>query len=269
MRSPGHSRSGAVSGQDHGARSFDAGPGARLWAVIVVVGIPAWQPAEEDPTQGRAAGPAVDVARAAVASGASVELVGKVGEDPEADRLLLDLARAGIGHVAVLRDPGVPTLALPATQLDEAGEAMPDTEIGALLALELDPVEAAGPNGRSRPASPPPAGGIVLEPEDLELALRYLVEFRVLVVADDLVAPAVTVAADGAAFAEARVVAVASAASMPTLPDDATVFERPAEDPDGEFARLVGSYAAALDRGEEPEAAFRSATMARGWESAG
>jgi ribokinase len=237
--------------------------------VIVVVGVPAWQPAAEDPTQGRAAGPAADIARAAVASGSAVELVGKVGEDPEADRLLLDLARAGIGHVALLRDPGLPTLALSATPLDEAGEAMPDTEIGALLTLEVDPVAAAGPNGRSRPASPPAAGGLVLEPADLDLALRYLVEFRVLVVADDLAAPAVAVASEGAAFAEARVVAVASAASMRALPDDATVFERPAEDPDGEFARLVGSYAAALDRGEEPEAAFRSATTARGWETAG
>lgn len=237
--------------------------------MIVVVGIPAWQPAAEDPTQGRAAGPAVDIARAAVASGATVELVGKVGEDPEADRLLLDLARAGIGHVALLRDPGLPTLVLPAAPLDEAGEAMPDTEISALLALEVDGVEAAGPDGRFRPARPQAAGALVLEPADLELALRYLVEFRVLVVADDLAAPAVKVAAEGAAFAESRIVAVASAASVPALPEDATVFERPAEDPDGEFARLVGTYAAALDRGEDPEAAFRSATAAQGWQTAG
>jgi sugar/nucleoside kinase (ribokinase family) len=84
--------------------------------VIVVVGIPAWQPGPDDPAQGRAAGLAVEIARAAVAAGARVELVGKVGEDRSADLVMLDLSRAGIGHVAMLRDAGGPTRTLPTAE---------------------------------------------------------------------------------------------------------------------------------------------------------
>lgn len=234
--------------------------------MIVVVGIPAWQPAPDDAAQGRAAGPAVDIARAAAAAGARVELVGKVGEDPAGERVVLELARAGIGHVAMLRDAGAPTRILPA---GDAGEPIPDEATPVLLALEIDPDDLAGSNGRSAPSGGSTAAGLVLEAADLELALRYLVEFRVLAVADDLAAPALDVVSDGVAFAGASLVAVASAGSILALPDDATVFERPTEDPDGEFARLVGGYAAALDRGEAPEQAFRAATAEQGWEPAG
>ena len=235
--------------------------------MLVVVGIPAWQPAADDPAKGRAAGPAVEVARGAVAAGARVELVGKVGDDPVADRLLLDLARAGIGHVAVLRDPGLPTRVLPPAPPRDA-DATADEDDAIRLALEVDTPEVAGSDGRSRW---PPAGSpdLVLEAADLELALRYLIDFRVLVVADDLAAPAVRVVGDAAAFAGATLVAVAAAGSAPTLPEDATVLERPDEDPEAEFARLVGSYAAALDHGEAPEEAFQRVTAERGWEPTG
>ena len=42
---------------------------------------------------------------AAAAPRAAVEIVGRVGDDPDGDALMIALARAGVGHVAVLRDP--------------------------------------------------------------------------------------------------------------------------------------------------------------------
>jgi hypothetical protein len=49
------------------------------------------------------------------------------------------------------------------------------------------------------------------------------------------------------------------------LPPDAIVFEAPDEDPDGVFAAMVGSFAAALDDGDDPGAAFNATVQAAGW----
>jgi len=46
---------------------------------------------------------------------------------------------------------------------------------------------------------------------------------------------------------------------------DAIVFEAPDTDPDGVFAAMVGSFAAALDDGNEPAAAFRATVEEAGW----
>jgi sugar/nucleoside kinase (ribokinase family) len=241
--------------------------------VIVVVGIPAWRPAADEPGRGRATGRPVRVARAAVASGARVELVGKVGDDPDGDRLLIDLARTGVGHVAVLREPGTPTRTLAAVRSDD-GMADPtlDGDIGPLVTMAVDDAPAAasdGRSGRSSAGSATTTAEPVFEPADLQLALRYLVDFRVIVLADPLAPAAIPVVVDAAAFADARIVAVAAADAVPELPDLATVLEPPAADDDAEFDELVGAFAAALDQGEPPEEAFRSATAARGWETAG
>jgi hypothetical protein len=45
-----------------------------------------------------------------------------------------------------------------------------------------------------------------------------------------------------------------------------TLLEAPPDDPDGQFAALVGRYAAALDTGASAEEAFRTALGASGWE---
>jgi hypothetical protein len=63
------------------------------------------------------------------------------------------------------------------------------------------------------------------------------------------------------------VVVVAAGSPPPEVPTDATVLEAPADD-DGSFGRMVGTFAAALDAGKEPAAAFRKAVAASGWESA-
>ncbi len=79
--------------------------------MIVVVGNP--DPSAHAATSIRG-GPAAAIARAAAEAGGSVQLVARVRDDPDGDRLMLDLATAGVGHVATLRQPpseGVPTLA--------------------------------------------------------------------------------------------------------------------------------------------------------------
>ena len=105
--------------------------------------------------------------------------------------------------------------------------------------------------------------GPVLDAADVSLGLQYLTAFGVLVVTDDVAAPAVPVAVEAAGFAGAHLVLLvsgdpSSGAAALTLPPDATVLAVPADD-EGAFATLVGAYAAALDFGAEPAAAFAGA----------
>ncbi len=113
-----------------------------------------------------------EIALAAAATGAAVQLVGRIGDDATADAVILDLARGGVGHVALLRDPVRPT---PFEPLDEAMADIdrPDDEPG--------PV----PGDSGRGASPGEDGS-GLEAADVDLGLRYLTEFAVVV----LVGPA-------------------------------------------------------------------------------
>src|SRR3954447_20614853 len=104
------------------------------------------------------------VALAAARTGAAVQVVGRTGDDPTADAVVLDLARGGVGHVALLRDPARATALerqLPETvttdPLDEEDEEGADDEEGA----EDDEDGSAG--GPSRPT---------LEAADVELGLR-------------------------------------------------------------------------------------------------
>jgi ribokinase len=206
--------------------------------VIVVIGTPAWRAVEPAGPAGLACGIAV----AAAAAGAEVELVGRTGDDPAGDALLVALARAGVGHVALLRDPARPTPLV---------EPLADTE----LAGELD--EGAG----DRPAADVAFAGPRLEALDVDLGLRYLTAFGVIVVTVDVLDTVLAVAADAAAFAGAHLVALVEEGSDPPAdtPATATILSVPASDPDGDFARLIGSYAAALDAGQAPGDAFAAA----------
>jgi hypothetical protein len=106
----------------------------------------------------------------------------------------------------------------------------------------------------------------VLESADLELALRYLPDYRVLVIADPLPAGAIDVAVAAAGWSGAAlVVLVPTGTTPPELASEATVMEAPTTDPDDAFASVVGAYAAALDRGEEPGEAFATASTGGGW----
>jgi hypothetical protein len=194
----------------------------------------------------RAAGPASHIALAAAAGGRSVQLIGRIGDDPTADAVLIDLVRGGVGHVALLRDvshatPVEPSVAPPG-DLDDASEATPPSIVRGL------PMDAA----------------------DVGLGLRYLTGFEVVVFADGQDLGVRSVVADAARWAGARLVVVADPGGSPPsdLPPDAVVFQAPEADPDGVFAALVARFAVALDAGTEPGDAFRASVEATGWTAA-
>lgn len=99
-----------------------------------------------------------------------------------------------------------------------------------------------------------------IEAADLELALRYLPDIRVVV----LVAPDASLlraAAVGAAWAGATLLLIGPlAADAAAVADDAgaIVLDPPARDPDEAFAGLVAAFAGRLDAGEDAAGAWRS-----------
>jgi sugar/nucleoside kinase (ribokinase family) len=204
--------------------------------VIVVVGSPIGRVSDGAIA---AAGMSSRVALAAARAGAAVQVVGKTGDDETADGVVLDLVRGGVGHVALLRDGSRPTPLEAADDVDTAAETAP-----------ADPVD-----------------GLAIDAADVDLGLRYLTAFEVVVIAEPAPPDLVTVVADAARWSEARMVLVlASGSSVPDhLPVDVVVFEAPDADPDGVFADLVGSFAAALSDGVEPGEAFRASVDSDGW----
>jgi sugar/nucleoside kinase (ribokinase family) len=214
--------------------------------VIIVVGLPAY--ADSSDGEKCAGGLAVEVAAAAQRRGSAVELVGKVGNDGAGDAVVVALGRMGIGHAALLRDPLLPTpvLAVAAVDDDTAEVDAEDTE-ARLLPADAD----------ARPA---------LDAADIDLALKFLSQASVIVLAGPLPEAGVSAAVEGASFAEARLIVLVPAGSVPpTVPVEATVLEAPPDD-DGSFGRLVGLFAGALDVGVDPAAAFAEAVSAAGWE---
>lgn len=183
------------------------------------------------------------------AHGVAVEIVGRAGDDRVGDSLLIALARAGVGHAAVLRDPvaQTPVVAPP-----------PDADAADLLTDEPQPGSALV------------VGGPRVDQADVALGLSYLTAFGVLIVTDDAPTVVLPACVDGAAFSGAHlVVLVPAGRRLPDgLPPEATVLAAPDVADDGAFAALVGAYAAALDRGDDPGAAFRAATSQSGWEGA-
>ena len=204
--------------------------GAYPQRVIVVIGSPIGRLDDDVLAAG---GTASRVALAAARLGRTVQLVGKTGDDPTADGVVLDLARGGVGHVALLRDPARAT-PLETVAPDAIDEDAADGRPGS-------PGDAAA---RARPAGP------ALEAADVELGLRYLTDFAVVVLAEPAEPQTiVAVVADAARWGEARMILVVGAGeTVPDgLPGEVTVFESPTSDPDGAFADLVGTFAA-VDR---------------------
>jgi hypothetical protein len=218
--------------------------------VIVVIGFPIGRLDDDVLAAG---GTASRVALAAARLGRTVQLVGKTGDDSTADGVVLDLARGGVGHVALLRDPGRATrleTVVPDTLDEESGEEDPDAG------------DAEAPSNQRGPA---------LEAADVELGLRYLTDFAVVVLAEPADPQTIAVVADAARWGDARLILVLRAGeTVPDgLPGEVTVFESPQSDPDGAFADLVGTFAASIDQGTEPGAAFRSSIASDGWTEAG
>jgi hypothetical protein len=219
--------------------------------MIVVIGSALLRPGSAGhPSE--AAGLAAAIALAARVAGPEVQLVGRVGEDPAGEEILLALARAGIGHVATLRDAVHPTALVPAT--DDVDQD-----------LLVDPIEA--PEAAWSSLGPP--GSATLDGGDLELALRYLDGFSVVVVAEPLQPSSLEIVADAAAYAGATLVALSSrGAPLGPVPSGAIALEAPGSDPDGVFARTVGAFAAALDAGADPAGALDAVAAAEGWQRA-
>lgn len=230
-----------------------------------------------DPGQpGGVAGLAGRIAVAAAAAGAQVEVLARVGDDRPGDALLLALTRAGVGHAAVLRDPARPTaVALPSSAA-APGAGLPSPD-GGPSERDLDEWDDAsdqeGPAADAAGPAPPRAAELPapeLQAADLELALRYLTDLAVVVLAGPAAPGLAAAAADGAAFAGAALVVVQAAGSHPAehLPPDATILVAPDGDPGGSFAAIVAEYAVALDGGRDPQDAWTAATGRVGAERA-
>jgi pfkB family carbohydrate kinase len=217
--------------------------------MIVVVGLPVY--ADGPDGEECAGGLAVEVAAAAGRRGGNVELVGKVGNDGAGDAVVVALGRLGIGHAALLRDMARPTPVLTATQREESADS-----------AAAEPAEE--PQSTLLPEDP--AARPMLEAADVELALRYLPQASVIVLADPSAESTVEAGIQGAAFSAARlIVLVPTGGASPSVPPETTVLEAPQDD-DGSFGRLVGTFAGALDAGLDPAAAFSEAVTTSGWE---
>lgn len=195
--------------------------------MVIVVGQPF---ARRTPSGWLADGPAVRTAAAVVEAGGRVELLGRIGDDPAGDAIVLDCARRGIGHAAIIRSAGRPTPILD------------------------------GPGTSSRPLG--------LDAGDVELGLRYFVDLAVVAVVDPLPSSALAVAADVVAAHDAPLVVVEPVTSPPALDSlrpGPIVLEAPGPEGRPAFDRLVGRLCACLAEGLGPEEAFREAVHATGW----
>ena len=209
--------------------------------MIVVLGRPEvlrLEPDGELVPGGLPAEVALAIGRASV----EVEMVGSIGDDPEGDRVVVELGRANVGHAALLRDPAArtPIVGRP------SGESV------------LPRLDAA----------------------DIELGLRYVPQCGVIVLADVFDEAALEATLEAAGYHGAAVVMIAPEGSVDaaSLGDAVTLLERPpAEDDeafgdsrdsataDVAFAGFIAEYAVRLDRGEAPADAFGAALGDSAW----
>jgi hypothetical protein len=185
------------------------------------------------------AGLAAAIAAAAAAGGSRVEFIGKTGDDPAGDAILLAMARHFVGHVATLRDPARPT---------------------PVVSAEDEPIDIDGAS-QAAPQPAPEAAlkeGPALEAADVGLALRYLPELAVIVTVH--VTPGVideAVAASSWAETSLIVVLRPEEPVQEGLPEQAVVVAVADEDDIGAGAgSAIGRYAAAVDQGEPAAEAF-------------
>lgn len=133
--------------------------------MIVVIGSPIGRFADDVIVAG---GMGSRIALAAAGSGRLVQLVGKTGDDATADSVVLDLARGGVGHVALLRDPGRATRLEPPTT--EVAESIDDEVEPQATTVEMDAATTPGSEGAAADGPPGPA----LEAADVDLGLRCI-----------------------------------------------------------------------------------------------
>lgn len=157
--------------------------------------------------------------------------------------------------MAVVREGGVAQLIARIAD-DPAGDAL------------IHDLARAGVGHVATLRHPPTPDAQAVDAADLGLALRYLPETGVIVLVEPVDPDVVGVAAEASSWSRAPLLLVlAHGSAVPDgIPDEATVLEGPSSDPDGAFASIVASFAVALDRGEDPAAAFQATAAARGAE---
>jgi hypothetical protein len=205
--------------------------------VIVVIGSVAAR--LDEAGVARPSGFAAAFAQEAAAAGSKVELVSRLGDDAHGDAVLLAFARTGVGHVATLRDAGMPTPIDPSADFDKAdGDDRPG-------GTEATPGDPSG-----------------LDAADVGLALRYLTDYRVVVLAHPSGPEVVREASAAADWTQADLIVVVpeDRDAAESMPEGSLVI---AADRDSEAtARLLGRYAAAVDSGELPDTAYDVLTRA-------
>lgn len=213
--------------------------------VIVVVGNP-WVVVRDGVR--RPGGATAIAALTAARGGVRVEIVGKVGDDDAGDALVLALAQAGVGHVALLRDPARATPIVVEAEFADAFDAEEEDD-GASLA----------------PAAPGLAPA--LDAADVDLGLRYLTSFRAVVVPEPAPAAVSAIAAEAARYAEAELIVVVAqgdeAALGRDVPAGAVVLAVPGPTDDA-FAELLGDVAAEVDAGANASDALERVARRRG-----
>lgn len=182
----------------------------------------------------------VGIAMRAAADGSRVEVITKLGDDGLGDAVLIALGQAGVGHVATLRDVAHAT-------------SVRTDAVGADPAAEPDEAPPARPAATGADA----LAGPILETGDVQLALRYITDFTSLV-AVHLPQSVLGEVIDAAVWGSARLVVVLDRddAAASSLPTDAVAVLAVDDDADTALADALGRYAGALDRGDEPAAAY-------------
>lgn len=176
-------------------------------------------------------------ASSAAQQGADVQVVARLGDDDVGDAILLRLAAAGIGHVASMRDAGRATPLIAEPAVDDLGD-------------ETQPIGVAA------------VDGLPLEAADVGLALRYLADYRVVVIAPTLDQAVIEEASSAARWAGAHLVVLTTNddSGDVALPDDALVVSAEI-DAEG-LADRLGRYAASVDSGEGADIAYAALTGA-------
>lgn len=180
------------------------------------------------------AGATAAVAMAAAAAGGTVEIVTRIGDDVAGDAVVLGLARSGVRHVATIRDAGRHTPVIPETADGE------------------DPVVDGTPVDTTPAAAAAPA----LDAADVGLALRYLDDYRVIVLLHPADPAIIGEASAAAGWASAQLVVVTPEVPEPVPEMPAGTLAVTADRHAESVATLLGRYAAAIDRGEDAAAAY-------------
>jgi sugar/nucleoside kinase (ribokinase family) len=175
------------------------------------------------------------IASAAAEGGSQVQVVARVGDDSVGDAVLLGLASRHVGHVATLRDAGRRTPLLHSAE-DPADDAEPSE--GDVAAFDDATLDAA----------------------DVGLALRYLTDYRVIVIAHMLDGALIREAVSATSWAGGHLIVVTppDVTLDAPVPVDALVLSAA---PDAEaIASRLGRYAAAVDAGRDLDRAYAALT---------